>query len=131
MHLAVDRLFQAVPIPFWESTTDRAIHPTKAQIVSGFHTRIAALARAGNNRIVDQVLQEREWWSENAALLTPFDAMRVTSFVHWSNWIDASRSVVSAGLAWHGFTVIGCMVARVRSAARYERSNGGSLREPA
>ena len=80
MHLAVDMFFQAVPIRFWESTTVGDINPTKARIVSGFHRTIAALASAGNNIIVDHVLQEPEWWSECAALLTPLDAILVQVF---------------------------------------------------
>lgn len=48
-----------------------------AQIVSGFHHTLAALAGVGNNLIVDHVLVEQAWLAECVHLLTPFDVLFV------------------------------------------------------
>jgi chloramphenicol 3-O phosphotransferase len=48
-----------------------------AQIVSGFHHALAAMAGVGNNLIVDHVLVERPWLHECVHLLTPFDVVFV------------------------------------------------------
>ena len=46
-------------------------------MISGFHGAIAALVTAGNNVIVDHMLQEAAWGRECAALLAPFRAILV------------------------------------------------------
>jgi chloramphenicol 3-O phosphotransferase len=80
MYVAVDLFLQAVPMRYWESSNLGAINPTFAAIVSGFHHSLAALARAGNNLVVDHVLQEEAWWYECADLLTPLRTVLVRVF---------------------------------------------------
>jgi chloramphenicol 3-O phosphotransferase len=80
MHLAVDLFLHTIPMKYWESSSLGAINPTFAAFVSGFHHSIAAFVGAGNNLIVDHVLQEPLWWAECAQLLAPLRAVLVQVF---------------------------------------------------
>lgn len=67
MHLSLDGLFYMYPKRFLSANT-----PTEAEIlnrlipavVSGLHRTVVGLAEAGNNVIVDHVLQEDGWLQE-------------------------------------------------------------------
>lgn len=67
MHLSLDGLFYMYPKRFLNANTRteaevfRQLIPT---VVSGLHHAAAALAKAGNNVIVDHVLQEDGWLQE-------------------------------------------------------------------
>ena len=84
MHVSVDIFLNAVPIQYWmwESEALGTINATFAKIISGFHHSILALATAGNDLIVDHVLQESTWWIECAELLTPLQLLLVQVCAH-------------------------------------------------
>jgi chloramphenicol 3-O phosphotransferase len=51
--------------------------PLGHQLITGLHQAIAALARAGNNLVVDHVLLERAWVQECAEVLADLPALFV------------------------------------------------------
>jgi chloramphenicol 3-O phosphotransferase len=67
MHVSIDGFFYLYPERVWNPTRQEDIKVT-VQLVpivaSGLHRSIAALAEAGNNVIVDHVLEEDEWLKE-------------------------------------------------------------------
>jgi chloramphenicol 3-O phosphotransferase len=76
LHVQLDVFMQMVPVHGWERAggmviTPRPDHglqvdfgPVCQPLFSGFHRSLAALASAGNQLIVDDVLLERRWLQE-------------------------------------------------------------------
>ena len=67
MYVSVDDFFHMYPERYLNPTNqDEALVLANLipSVVSGFHKSVAALARSGNNIIVDHVLQEDEWLRE-------------------------------------------------------------------
>ncbi|MDF2370131.1 MAG: chloramphenicol phosphotransferase [Rhizobiaceae bacterium] len=62
------------------STGFRAVKTTpdeRNRFFDGFHKSIAAFAFAGNDMIVEHIIEEQLWSEELRALLDPFDVFRV------------------------------------------------------
>lgn len=92
----------------------------RPRFFEGFHRCIAALATAGNDLIVDHVIEFPQWRAELGALLHPFDVFLVG--VHCSleelerrernrgdRWIGEGRShIVDDGI--HGFGPYDCEI---------------------
>jgi chloramphenicol 3-O phosphotransferase len=70
LHVALDTFFDMVPSRYVVGEEPWTITETVATMIAGFHRAIAALAEAGNNVIVDQVLPEPPWLRECAELLS-------------------------------------------------------------
>ncbi len=77
LHVGLDAFFDMVPTRYVVGEHPWTVTETVSTMISGFHGAIAALVRAGNNVIVDHVLQEAAWVRECAALLAPVRAILV------------------------------------------------------
>ncbi len=77
LHVGLDAFFEMVPTRYVVGEHPWTVTETVSTMISGFHGAIAALVRAGNNVIVDHVLQEAAWVRECAALLAPVPAILV------------------------------------------------------
>jgi chloramphenicol 3-O phosphotransferase len=77
LHVSLDVFLQMVPPHGWECEGGMVIAPFNEEeglqfefgpvcqtLFSGFHRSLGALASAGNNLIVDDVLMERRWLSQ-------------------------------------------------------------------
>jgi chloramphenicol 3-O phosphotransferase len=49
----------------------------RARFFDGFHRSIGAFAEAGNNLIVEHIVEEAAWWSQLQTILEPFDVFWV------------------------------------------------------
>lgn len=58
---------------------DRRLAPRdeRARFFDGFHLSIGAFAGAGNDLIVEHIVEETEWWSQLQRILRPFDTFWV------------------------------------------------------
>ncbi|SMF38944.1 chloramphenicol 3-O phosphotransferase [Xaviernesmea oryzae] len=45
----------------------------RARFFDGFHRAIGAFAAAGNNLLVEHIVEEADWWSQLNKILEPFD----------------------------------------------------------
>jgi chloramphenicol 3-O phosphotransferase len=83
LHVSLDVFMQMVPPHGWDREGGMVIAPLKEgeglqfefgplcqTLFSGFHRSLTALASAGNNLIVDDVLMERRWLREAVEALT-------------------------------------------------------------
>jgi chloramphenicol 3-O phosphotransferase len=75
LHAGMDTFFHMLPARYlwgahWPEVLDQdgGAGPVGRTVASGMHGAIAALARAGNNLLVDHVLIEQDWAPECAAL---------------------------------------------------------------
>jgi chloramphenicol 3-O phosphotransferase len=72
-HLCIDEYLGAFQKGLWDKK--RVVRQHWPQIITGFHAAAAAIARAGNLVIVDDVLEENPPWVES--LLELFDGLEV------------------------------------------------------
>ncbi|GAA3108803.1 hypothetical protein GCM10010520_61700 [Rhizobium viscosum] len=58
---------------------DRRLAPPdeRARFFDGFHRSIAAFAGAGNDLLVEHIVEETVWWSQLQTILEPFDVFWV------------------------------------------------------
>ena len=73
IHLCIDDYLGAFQKGLWKNK--QVVQQEWPQIVSGFHAAAAAIARAGNLLIVDDVLEENPPWVES--LLELFDGLEI------------------------------------------------------
>ena len=73
IHLCIDDYLGAFQKGLWDR--QEIVQPAWPNIIAGFHAAAAAIARAGNLVIVDDVLEEEPPWVEN--LLELFDGLEV------------------------------------------------------
>ena len=73
IHLCIDDYLRAFQKGLWDKK--QVVQQRWPQIVSGFHAAAAAIARAGNLLIVDDVLEENPPWVES--LLELFEGLEV------------------------------------------------------
>ena len=73
IHLCIDDYLQAYQKDLWDK--EQIVQQRWPRIISGFHAAAAAIARAGNFVIVDDVLEENPPWVES--LLELFDNLEV------------------------------------------------------
>jgi chloramphenicol 3-O phosphotransferase len=73
IHLCIDDYLGAFQKGLWDK--EQVVQQRWSQIVSGFHAAAAAIARAGNLIIVDDVLEENPPWVKS--LLDLFDGLEV------------------------------------------------------
>lgn len=86
LHVQLDVFLQMVPPHGWEREGGAVMTPSQQEhglqvefgplcqaLFSGFHRSLAALASAGNNLIVDDVLIERRWLREAIEALAPHE----------------------------------------------------------
>lgn len=73
IHLCIDDYLGAFQKGLWDKR--EIVQPAWPSIIAGFHAAAAAIARAGNLVIVDDVLEEEPPWVEN--LLELFDDLEV------------------------------------------------------
>jgi chloramphenicol 3-O phosphotransferase len=72
-HLCIDDYLQALQKDLWDR--QEVVQREWRHIIGGFHAAAAAIARAGNLVIVDDVLEKEPPWVEN--LLTLFEGLDV------------------------------------------------------
>jgi len=71
MYVSLDAFFHLYPERFLNPTTQEEADVITAlvpAVISGMHRSVAVLAQAGNNVLVDHVLQEEQWLRECVAL---------------------------------------------------------------
>ena len=86
LHVSLDVFMQMVPLHGWEREGGMVIGslneeeglrfefgPLCQTLFSGFHRSLAALASAGNNLIVDDVLMEPRWLRESVEALASYE----------------------------------------------------------
>ena len=73
IHLCIDDYLSAFQKGLWDK--QKIVQPAWPNIIGGFHAAAAAIARAGNLVIVDDVLEEEPPWVES--LLELFDGLEV------------------------------------------------------
>jgi len=73
IHLCIDDYLGVFQQGLWDK--QEIVQPAWRSIIAGFHAAAAAIARAGNLVIVDDVLEEEPPWVEN--LLELFDDLEV------------------------------------------------------
>ena len=73
IHLCIDDYLRAFQKGLWDK--QEIVQPAWPSIIAGFHAAAAAIARAGNLVIVDDVLEEEPPWIEN--LLRLFEGLEV------------------------------------------------------
>ena len=73
IHLCIDDYLGAFQKGLWDK--QEIVQPAWPNIIRGFHAAAAAIARAGNVVIVDDVLEKEPPWVEN--LLQLFDGLEV------------------------------------------------------
>ena len=58
---------------------DRRLAPAdeRARFFDGFHRSIGAFAEAGNDLLVEHIVEEAAWWSQLQTVLQPFDVFWV------------------------------------------------------
>lgn len=58
---------------------DRQLAPSdeRARFFDGFHRSIGAFAEAGNDLIVEHIVEEATWWDQLQTILQPFDVFWV------------------------------------------------------
>lgn len=67
MHLSIDAFFYFYPEYCWNPKTEEEVarfRKTVSVVIPGFHRSVAALAEAGNNIIVDHVMENSHWLDE-------------------------------------------------------------------
>jgi chloramphenicol 3-O phosphotransferase len=67
MHVSIDGFFYLYPERFWNPQREedlQVLQRIAPAVVTGLHLAVASLAKAGNNVIVDHVLQEDGWLQE-------------------------------------------------------------------
>ncbi|MCX4029583.1 AAA family ATPase [Endozoicomonas sp. SM1973] len=74
-HLSIDSFLHAFPDQFLESCS--YMKTQQKQIMSGFHSSVAAVTGAGNRVIVDHIMKYPEWLIECADLFHDFNAILV------------------------------------------------------
>ena len=73
MHLCIDDYLGAFQNDLWDK--QEIVQPAWPNIIAGFHAAAAAIARAGDLVIVDDVLEDEPLWVEN--LLALCDGLEV------------------------------------------------------
>ncbi len=104
MHFAVDGLFHLYPERILKPTSQEELMVLKQlipSIVSGLHRSAAALAEAGNNLIVDHVLEKEAWLKECVELWAGLDTLfvGVKCPLHILEQREAERGDRAPGLA--------------------------------
>lgn len=80
---------------------------SRAAVFAGLHNSIAAFAGAGNDLIVEHIIEQRAWLEDLLRLLAPFDVYCVgVHSARWPNWNAASNGAGTAGRAKRGETLI-------------------------
>ncbi|CAM4492414.1 chloramphenicol phosphotransferase CPT family protein [Paenibacillus tarimensis] len=79
LHLSVDKFLYMLPVDYLSG--DKPAHATKdamLKVIKGMHHALPALVAAGNNLIVDHVLEERQWLEECVMLLKDYKVLFVS-----------------------------------------------------
>ena len=77
-HFSIDHLSAAKVLPMERIRSGESPWATmQAAFFEGFHRCLAALAAAGNNVLVEHIIEEESWHGRLAGLLTPFDCFFV------------------------------------------------------
>ena len=77
-HISIDHLRDAGVLPLERvKAGDFAWREMRVPFFEGFHASLAAYAAAGNNLIVEHILDTPGWQGELAALFRPFDVLFV------------------------------------------------------
>ena len=73
-HLSIDHLRESGVLPLDRVRTgDFAWKSMRPAFFQGFHNALPAIAAAGNNLIVDHIVETRDWMTSLVHLLAPFD----------------------------------------------------------
>ena len=73
-HISIDKLRDSGVLPserFNSGEFDWKIH--RAAFSEGYHRSLAAYARAGNNLIIEHIIEQQDWRTSLATLFEPFD----------------------------------------------------------
>lgn len=77
LHFSIDTFLDMLPEKYLSGDNPDDLQPMILQAISGMHHCIAAMASAGNNVIVDHVLQHRQWLKECVDLLRDYPVLFV------------------------------------------------------
>jgi chloramphenicol 3-O phosphotransferase len=76
----------------FRSRIESAEEPSERQrFFDGFHLSIAAFAHAGNNLIVEHIVEEQSWADDLGALLRPFDVFWIGLHAPWEELMRRER----------------------------------------
>jgi len=98
MHLCIDDYLGAFQKDLWDNK--EIVQREWPHIISGFHAAAAAIARAGNLVIVDDVLEENPPWIES--LLELFDGLDVIFIGVHCSLEELERREAERGDRWKG-----------------------------
>jgi len=77
-HISIDHLIQAKVLPSQRiSTGEFSWRELRPSFFKGFHQCLPALATAGNNLIVEHIVESEDWMERLLKLLAPFDVFFV------------------------------------------------------
>lgn len=77
-HFSIDHLLAAKVLPMSRiDSGEFAWHGMRPQFFDGFHRCIPALAAAGNNLIVEHIVESQDWMNRLLHLFEPFDVFFV------------------------------------------------------
>lgn len=77
LHFSIDSFLAMLPEKYFSGAEEMALPNVISPIVSGMHRSIAAFADAGNNIIVDHVLQLKEWLNDCVNILSDYPVFLV------------------------------------------------------
>ena len=73
-HVSIDLLREADMLPMQRIRSGEFAWPAmRPAFIDGFHQCLPALAGAGNNLLVEHIVEQREWMTQLVQLLAPFD----------------------------------------------------------
>ncbi|MDG0813984.1 chloramphenicol phosphotransferase CPT family protein [Cohnella rhizosphaerae] len=79
LHISVDKFLYMLPEDYLNGSKPAEISKdAMLNVIKGFHQALPALVAAGNNLIVDHVLEERQWLDECVTLLADYKVMFVS-----------------------------------------------------
>ena len=77
-HYSIDHLFAANILPHARIKSKEFLwSDLRPQFFAGFHHSLPALAKAGNNLIIEHIVETKEWMTLLLELLAPFDVFFV------------------------------------------------------
>jgi chloramphenicol 3-O phosphotransferase len=78
LHLSFDHLRESNALPMARIRNGELDWPRmRPAVFDGFHRCLPAFARAGNNLIVDHIIEQEQWLADLVELLAPFDVFFV------------------------------------------------------
>lgn len=108
-HISIDHLRDSGVLPMARFRSgDFSWRAERAKFFAGYHQSLAAYAAAGNNLILEHILEKPDWFGELARLFAPFDVFFVALHCPLDELIrrETARGDRSAGSAAEDFARI-------------------------